>query len=184
MDALLHSITITNALPCLADPVLIRVWADFSDDISGIMPYLNAVVPGIIYNPNGLSVTIKRGGRLITAYAGQIAIGKLADINDAHRTLEWFKDLVNDTFAKKDKITPVYERRKTLSAVDIYKLLPGENCGKCGVPTCLAVITQILSGDFNIMKCGPLFGAEFRDRRKELLRILQAAGYEVPGEFL
>jgi ArsR family metal-binding transcriptional regulator len=101
MEALLHSITITNVLPCLADPRWIRIWADFSDDISGIMPYLNAVVPGIIYNPNGPSITIKRGERLITAYAGQIAIGKLADINDARQTLEWFKDLVNDTSAKK-----------------------------------------------------------------------------------
>jgi len=184
MNLLLHSISITNVLPCMADPNLIRIWADFSDDISEIMPYLNSVVPGAIYNPNWPTLTLKKGERLITAYARQIAISKLFDEKDAHEILEWFKNLVNDTFAKKNEIAPLYETRRNLNAIDIYKLLPGKNCGECGVPACLAFAAQLVSGSLNVMKCAPLFYAEFQDKRKELLRILQAAGYEVPGEFL
>jgi len=181
---LLHNISITSVLPCMADPNLIRIWADFSDDISEIMPYLNAVIKGAIYNPNWPALTLKKGERLITVYARQIAIGKLFDEKDALETLEWFKNLVNDTFARKNEIVPLYETRRNLNAIDIYKLLPGKNCRECGVPTCLAFAVQIISGSLNIIKCAPLFSAEFQDRRHELLRILQAAGYEIPSEFL
>lgn len=181
---LLHNIEITSVLPCMADPKLIRVWADLSDDVSEIMPYLNSVVKGAIYNPNWPTLTLKKGERLITVYARQMAIGKLFDERDAHEILEWLKDLVNDTYLKKDKITPLYERRQTLNAIDIYKLLPGKNCGKCGVPACLAFAAKIVSGSPDIMSCSPLFYAECQDKRKELLRILQTAGYEIPSEFL
>ena len=184
MDVLLHNISITSVLPCMADPKLIRVWAELSDDVSEIMPYLNSVIKGAIYNPNWPTLTLKKGERLITVYARQIAIGKLFDVADAHKILDWFKDLANDTFSKKNEIPPLYEMRRSLNAIDIYKLLPVKNCGKCGVPACLAFASQLVSGSLNIMKCAPLFYAEFQDKRKELLRILQAAGYEVPSEFL
>lgn len=184
MEILLNDIFITNVLPCMADPEKIRIWADFSDDISEIMPYLNAVVAGAIYNPNWPTVTFKKEGRLITAYAKQIAVSMLLNEADARKTVDWFRDLVNDTYSKKSEITPIYETRRNLNAIDIYKLLPGKNCGKCDVPTCLAFAAKIISGNFNIMKCGPLFSAEFQDKRKEILRILQVAGYPVPGEFL
>ena len=184
MDILLHNISITSVLPCMADPKLIRIWADFSDDISEIMPYLNAVMPGAIYNPNWPTLTLKKGERLITVYARQTAMGKLIDEKDAQETLEWFRNLVNDTFLKKNEIPPLYEMRRNLNAIDIYKLLPAKNCGKCGIPACLAFAAQLVSGSLNIMKCAPLFSAEFQDKRKELLRILQTAGYEIPSEFL
>jgi len=181
---LLHNISITSVLPCMADPRLIRVWADLSDDVSEMMPYLNSVIKSAIYNPNWPTLTLKKGERLITVYARQIAIGKLFDVADAHKILDWFKDLVNGTYSKKGEITPLFEMRRNLNVIDIYKLLPGKNCGKCGVPTCLAFAVQLISGSLNIMKCSPLFSAEFQGKRKELLRILQAAGYEVPSEFL
>ena len=33
-----------------------------------------------------------------------------------------------------------------LTGIEIYKLLPKTNCGKCGVPTCLAFAMQLAAG--------------------------------------
>ena len=39
------------------------------------------------------------------------------------------------------------------TAIEIYKLLPKTNCGKCGFPTCLAFAMQIASGKKSIDDC-------------------------------
>ena len=33
-----------------------------------------------------------------------------------------------------------------LTGIEIFKLLPKTNCGKCGVPTCLAFAMQLAAG--------------------------------------
>ena len=40
-----------------------------------------------------------------------------------------------------------------LTGIEIYKLLPRTNCGKCGVPTCLAFAMQLAAGKSNLNAC-------------------------------
>ena len=68
-----------------------------------------------------------------------------------------------------------------LKALDIFKLLPGTNCRKCGEPTCLAFAVKLVGRDIEIMKCNPLFSEKYQDKQKVLLELLHAAGHEIPG---
>lgn len=43
--------------------------------------------------------------------------------------------------------------RKLLTGLDIYKLLPKTNCGKCGVPTCLAFAMALKGKKTSLDKC-------------------------------
>ena len=47
------------------------------------------------------------------------------------------------------------ERRKSmpLTGIEIFKLLPKTNCGKCGVPTCLAFAMQLAAGKAELSAC-------------------------------
>ncbi|MFB0535976.1 MAG: hypothetical protein ACETWR_13460 [Anaerolineae bacterium] len=65
---LLHGFTVTHVLDCLADPSKDRVIAELSDDVSPVFPYLNAVVPNLMYNPGANSVTVEREWRILTFY--------------------------------------------------------------------------------------------------------------------
>ncbi|MBI5579656.1 MAG: hypothetical protein HY895_10930 [Deltaproteobacteria bacterium] len=47
-------------------------------------------------------------------------------------------DFVNDIYAKKDTLRPNHRRYRPVSIIDIIRLLPNTNCGKCGYPTCIA----------------------------------------------
>ncbi len=178
---LLHSYRITRGLPCLADPEKIWVIAEVSGEIHEAFPYLNATLKGCIYNHPALTLTIKKDQKLITLHAYHITLAKVEDEKDAEELLKWLKHLINETYAKRDQIEPNYSKGAELKALDIYKLLPGTSCKKCGELTCLAFAVKLVGQEIGIMNCSPLFADDFEGKRKVLLELLQAAGYDVPA---
>lgn len=181
---LLQSYKITRTLPCLADPEKIRVIAEVSGEVYEAFPYLNATLKDCLFNHPALTLTIKKGEKLITLHANHITLTKIDDEQEAEALLQWIQDLVNETYQNRDQIQPDYTMRQELKPTDIIKLLPGTNCKQCGLLTCLAFAFKLLRDQIGIEKCTPLFSDEFKEKRKVLLEILQNAGLKVPPEFL
>jgi len=181
---LLHSYKITRTLPCLADPEKIRVIAEISDEIHEIFPYLNAILKGCIYNHPALTLTIKKDGKLFTLHAHHITLAKIEDEKEAEEILKWLKDLINETYGKRDPIEPNYSMAAELKALDIFRLLPGTNCKNCGELTCLAFAVKLVGRDAEITRCDPLFSERYQEKKKVLIELLHAAGHEIPSEFL
>jgi ArsR family metal-binding transcriptional regulator len=177
---LLQSYSITRVLPCLADPEKIRVIAEISGEIHEVFPYLNATLKGCIYNHPALTLTIKKDGKLFTLHAHHITLAKIEDEKEAEGILEWLKNLINETFEKRDRIEPNYSKGADLKALDIFKLLPGTNCKKCGEPTCLAFAVRLVGQEIEITKCIPLFSEEYLEKHKVLSELLHAAGHQIP----
>ena len=180
---LLHSYKITRILPCLADPEKIRVIAEVSDEIHEVFPYLNAVLKGCIYNHPALTLTIKKDGRLFTLHFRHITLAKIEDEKEAEEVLKWLQDLINETYEKRDQIEPNYSKGAELRALDIFKLLPGTSCKKCGELTCLAFAVKLVGHEIEVMKCTPLLSQTYQEKRKVLFELLHAAGYDVPPMF-
>jgi ArsR family metal-binding transcriptional regulator len=179
---LLRSYKITRTLPCLADPMKIRVIAEVSEEIQEVFPYLNAVLKGCIYNHPANTLTIRKDQKLITLHALHITLAKIEDEKEAEELLEWLRNLINGTYEKRDQIEPNYSMAAELKALDIFKLLPGTNCKKCGESTCLAFAVKLVGRDTEIIKCNPLLLEEkYQEKRQVLAELLQAAGYEVPN---
>jgi DNA phosphorothioation-dependent restriction protein DptG len=176
---LLHSYQITRILPCLADPEKIRVIAEISDEIHEVFPYLNATLKGCIYNHPALTLTIKKDGKLFTLHAHHITLAKIEDEKEAEEILKWLKDLINKTYEKRDQIEPNYSKGEELRALDIFKLLPGTSCKRCGELTCLAFAVKLVGQEIEVANCTPLFSEEYQEKRKVLLELLHAAGYNV-----
>jgi len=179
-----NKIEIIETMPCLADPEKIRFIARIEKDVSEVFPYLNSVLKGAIYNHNARTLTLKKEGRLITLHPDRIAAGKVIDEKDAWQIIEWLKECMNDCYDKRDSLAPSYERRAKLTALDIFKLLPGTNCRRCGELTCLAFAVHLSGEEVSIMKCAELFLAEYSEKRTELLQVLKASGYDVPSVFV
>ncbi len=177
-------IVIEHILPCLADPNKIRFIASIDRDVSELLPYLNSILKGAIYNHNGHTLTIRKEGRLITIHPRQIAGGKIIDEDDARKIIDWVKGLLNYCDENRDKIEPNFERRLKLQALDIYKLLPGTNCKECGEKSWLAFAVKLSEEETNVMKCKELFSTKFAERRKLLISILKDAGYTVAEVFV
>jgi ArsR family metal-binding transcriptional regulator len=171
-DPLFHSFAITDFLPCMADPERMRAIVELSDDISPVFPYLNATVRNAIYNPATNSVTLKRASRLITAYPRGITMAKVQDVPDAEEHLRWFQELCNDTWQRREELTPNYSRRRVVDPLDVYELLPKLNCKACGQASCWTFSFELLFGDQTLAGCPPLATPSFAELGRQLADLL------------
>jgi ArsR family metal-binding transcriptional regulator len=176
---LLKDYTFETSLPeCNTFAETINAIASLSDDIGEVLPYLASVIKLCSYDDNTKILTFKRDGKGIAMYPRQIAVTKLRDRDETKQVLEDLKALINITYENRNNIQPCYKKGGELKYLDVFKLLPGTNCGKCGQPTCLAFATKLVQQEVNIAQCSPLFSERFEEKRKRLLEMPRSAGYD------
>jgi len=175
---------IVRVVPCLADPSKIRFTSEFDRDVSEIFPYLNAVIPGAVYHHAGKTLTLRRDGRLITLHPRKLAAAKVRDLDDARALADWILERINECDRRRLEIDPDFRRRDRLTVLDVVKLLPGTHCRRCGLATCLAFAAALSEERASVLACADLFLEAHREKRRELLALLQAGGYAVPDGYL
>jgi len=158
--------------------------AALRDDIREVFPYLNATLKACQYNPDAPFLRFRHEGHVVALRPRQAAVSKLADAEEARQVLDWVKDLVNDTWEHRDEITPSDRRAPSLTALQLYKLLPGTNCGKCGEPTCLALAVKLAGEEATVDACSPLLELQHAGKQAALVAALVDAGYDVPEDWL
>ncbi len=144
--------------------------------MSAALPYLNAEMREGCYNKDGETFTFLDGYRMVTVYPRRISIAKADEIVDGWRTLEKIRCRVNDVYARRAVIQPLYEMRKRPPALEIYKRLPGINCGACGQKTCMAFALNLSNGNAKPSQCRPIFEGEFSRLKGAYLEICSWLG--------
>ena len=162
--------------PCVADLTKVRLIAHLSGDLTGVFPYLNAVMPEASYNARGPTFTFMDRYRMISAYPRRIAVAKADEIVDAWRVLEAIRSRVNAVWARRAEIEPCYEMRQKPPALEIFKRLPRTNCRACGEQTCLAFAIRVYLGETPVGKCRPVFAGEFAHLKDALIEICAGLG--------
>jgi ArsR family metal-binding transcriptional regulator len=169
---------------CNPSAAYVNCLAALRDDVREVFPYLNATIKACQYNPDAPFLRFRHEGHVIALRPRQAAVSKLADADEAREVLDWVKDLINETWERREQITPSYRRAASLTALQIYRLLPGGNCGKCGEPTCLAFAVKLAAEEATLDKCLLLLDTQHEEKRKALVELLLEAGYEVPEDWL
>jgi len=164
-SSLVQSIHIIQVLDCLADPEKIRVVAELSDNIKDVMPYLATLLPRAGYNDEAAILSLVREGRLITVYPHMITLAKALDEDDAREVLEWLRTLINEAHARRGELKPCVGRRHVPRILDIYRLLPGGNCRRCGEATCMAFAARLVVGEARLQACQRLTEEGFARNR-------------------
>ena len=173
----LKSITLCYVAPCMADEKKIRLIGYFNRDITEILPYLNAVIKGASYNKNAAILTYAKERRLINFYNIKVTIAKADDIIDAWLVLDEIKKLINKTYSSRDTITPSYEEKVKVTALQIYGWLPKTNCKACGEATCLAFAVKLLQGEQKLLNCASLSTeSKFIENKKIMQELVEALG--------
>lgn len=170
---------ITVLQPCVADDTKIRFVAGTTGDIAQAMPYLNAVMPHVSYSPQAQTVTYMEQHRMIVLYSSRITVAKADDIMDAWLCLERIRRQVNRTWEQRDKLVPRYETRKKPPALEIFKRLPGTNCGLCGEMTCMTFALRLWSGAVELSSCSPVFEPRNRELKDALAEICAGLGISI-----
>lgn len=175
-EDLLGRVAIVVLAPCVADVTRLRMTAHFAGDAAPAMPYLNAVLPQASYMANVPVLSFVDGHRLVSLAAHRITIAKADDIVDCWATLERLRELVNGVWSRREHLTPSNELRRRPSALEIYRRLPGTNCGDCGEATCTAFAWAVWRGDADSRLCRPVFAGERTDLKDALLAICAGLG--------
>ena len=134
----------------------LHCFAHLDQDVSAVIPYLNAVLGGFTYQKDPPSVTFKVHGKLITVHAKKIAVNALKDEDEATKIIEWLKREINLAWENREKIEPLYEAAPQPKVIEILKLLPKTNCKECGQPTCMVFSALVAEGAKGADDCLPL----------------------------
>ena len=157
---------------CYADPRKTRLIAHHDADTTFLMPYLNAVMTSAQYNPGAPTLSYKKGVRVITLYPQKVAIAKADDLLDAWLCLKEIKDNIGYVHLKRNEITLDYRASSPPTPLDIYRLLPQTNCGRCKDPGCLAFAARLAAGECGPDDCPLLKEGEYSDRRFKLFELI------------
>lgn len=154
----------------------IAVTAELSDDISEVFPYLNAVLKNAVYTPEAQNLNFKMDTEFISLMPQEMSVGQVLHEEDAVKVLDYLKELINDTWERRENITPIYERKGEIKAKDIVDFLPKTNCRNCGLPTCFAFAMAIMKGQKHLKDCSALSKPEFAEDKEALARLLGTVG--------
>jgi ArsR family metal-binding transcriptional regulator len=153
---------------CNPGAMAVHCFAHLDQDVSEVIPYLNAVLGGSNVTQDPPSVTFRSQGKLITVHGKKIAINALKDEEEARKIVEWLKREINEAWEKRDQITPSWESLPRPQVMSILKLLPKTNCRECGEPTCLVFAVSVSEGAKGAEDC-PQLNEEQRKNLSEYL---------------
>jgi len=120
--------------------------AHLDEDVSAVLPYLNARLGGTQFLKDPPTVMFHHQGKIIKVAGREIAVNALRDESEAERILEWLKNEINETWENREIIQPSYEGKKRPRVLEILRLLPRTNCKACGLPTCMVFAAQLTEG--------------------------------------
>ena len=138
---------------CQSNASGIHCFAHLDQDISNVLPYLNAELGGFEYLSNPPAVTFKNHGKLITVKGKKIAINALKDKSEAEKIVAWLQKEINSVWENKATIEPCFTVMPKPGILEILKLLPKTNCKECNEPTCLVFATKIAEGTKEAKDC-------------------------------
>jgi len=142
--------------------------AHLDQDISAVLPYLNAVLGGFEYLQDPPAVIFRSQGKFITVHGRKIAINALRDEDEADKILTWLQREINDAWKNRNGIEPSYEGTPKPKLIEILKLLPRTNCKECGEPTCMVFAARMAEGAKGPGDCPPM-GAGNKQRLEKYM---------------
>jgi ArsR family metal-binding transcriptional regulator len=169
----LDAITLIRTLPCLAEPGKMIVIGKPSHPLDEVIPYL-ATLPSIIaYNPDQRTLTFRRQPGFLTIQRDQVYITQVKDVQEGLELLAALTESINAVWRHRQELVAVTASKRTPRPLDVWSLLPQNNCKQCGEATCMAFAVGLLQQNRTLNEC-PLLASDpnLADRRVALEAML------------
>ncbi|MEW6220108.1 MAG: LuxR C-terminal-related transcriptional regulator [Thermodesulfobacteriota bacterium] len=122
-------------------------------DLTPLFPYLNRTVPGARYLDAPERVQFVFDGIHCHLYAHDIIAAAFQDHDQVVRFGERLLCHLNGLHARKGVLEPDFRRVRPVPALEVYRILPRTNCGRCGQPSCLAFAGALATGRADLDQC-------------------------------
>ena len=169
-DKLIKGYNFDIATPeCLPETHVFRVVVQLNDDISKVLPYINALFDNIEYYHDTRILLWEYELRRYALRSFEIAIIPVNNREEALSLVDEIINIINDIWNRRNEIEPSFEGKKALpNVLDIFKLLPRTNCKECGYATCMAYAAALREGKADIAECTPLLTESYIENKDSL----------------
>jgi ArsR family metal-binding transcriptional regulator len=169
-DKLIHGYSLKLIEPpCVPGADTWSAKAYLEDDITDVLPYLNAELEGADYYHDSKVLILDDGTKKCAFRPHEIAVAPVDDREEAGRLIDELVRRANEIWKRRNQIEANFEREELPSLMELYKLLPRTNCKECGHLTCMAYATHLREGGKELSKCTHL-SAQNREKLLHLLR--------------
>jgi ArsR family metal-binding transcriptional regulator len=160
--------------PCDLNSQVVSANAYVDEDLSELLPYLNATQEAAKYYPNGPFIKFNWQRHPVTVEPGRVAVGGFEDNDSAREAVEKVIDVINEVASRKENIGPDHTPYNPPSVMEIFKLLPKRaGCKRCGYETCMAFAAAVSEGGAEIDSCPVLCEEEeFQEARDKLRELV------------
>lgn len=170
--------SLSEIKPCLADNMRVRIIAQFEADLTPILEILFLHFRNANYSRNLHCVTTKRDGQSTTVFgSGRVAMTFLKNEQEAVDRLRELSNTFSKAFTYLENTGPAdpetVEKKESINALQIHKLLPQTDCGECSESGCFAFATLLMNGEREIDDCNPMKLRENADKRSNLVKLIQ-----------
>lgn len=172
-----YSYSLVN-IECLPSSDHFNVVMDLDESVEELLPYLAASLAGSTYIHGTGVINWMDAGHIVAIYPGRITITDVKSREEAEEVCRSTFQTIREVRTHRDGIRPVFERRPSVTLLDILRRLPRTNCGLCGCSTCMAFAAKVFRREDVIASCPPMvFEVETYD---DFFRQLRENGYETP----
>lgn len=175
----LEEIKLTTLKECSWNKEKMECIGELSSNILELLPYLNTYLKTAIYKKEINTLTYNYDSKIIFVSDSKVRVLKIVSEEDAVKTFEYLKDIINDCYDKKEQIKPSDRENNLPSSFDVYEILPKINCGKCGQSTCMEFASKLVSGEYKPLGCSQISKPENLKMREEIEDIYLTLGYNL-----
>lgn len=130
-------------------------------DVSSLFPFINAEVDDALYYDKPAHVRFLLDGFRCFLYPDTVAVHFFESRAAAKEFIPGFIDFLNAVHGRKKDIRPNHNQIRQIPVTDILKILPKNNCKRCGYPTCMAFAADLARGRAIADKCPDLASPAF-----------------------
>ncbi|MEI8181433.1 MAG: (Fe-S)-binding protein [Desulfomonile sp.] len=166
----------------ISDPMRLRIELSSSKPFGYLIPIIARMIRGGAYRPEVPVLIFEEKHRLVALSSQTIVISRADDFLDFWLLLRCSVDLICSAWERRLSIEPDRQPRQGIGATEIFKRLPGTDCGKCGGTSCMEFAVSLLTRKSSIDQCVPLAEPQMARYRESLGWLMWTIGLNCQSE--
>ncbi len=147
------TMTLSGIMPSVEPIRSYGAYFRLDNDISLLFPYIKADISRAVYfdSPEYVQFFFKKVK--CTLYPDEVIAVPFESEGNARLFADSLIDYLNALDLRKAALKPDHRRFQSVSVPDLYRLLPGTNCGDCGYSACMAFAAHLSIGEASPSSC-------------------------------
>jgi ArsR family metal-binding transcriptional regulator len=162
--------------PSTSDPLKLRIDVVPLKPLGDLVPVMARMIRGGSYQPSKRILAFEEDQRLVVLASDSVTICRAESLFDAWIMLRTVVEFICTAWEARLNVEPDLRPRCGLGVNEIFRRLPGSNCGECGDVSCMEFALGIFTGQRILTDCSPLSEEVNRSGLESLRWVLGVIG--------